>query len=431
MDIQLNKSVKPDVAMPSGILPWIMWSLGALFYFYEFLLQVSPSVMVNDLMRAFHVNATQVSNLSAAYLYAYAIMQIPIGMLLDKLGPRRLMTIACGLCAIGSLIFSVAHLYAIAMGGRFLIGLGSAFAVVSCMQLAATWLPPKRFALMTGFMLSIGTLGAVFGQAPLSFLMSFIGWRDTMSLLGIIGIFISLAIWLVVRDRPMRRSKVTNARYEGHNLISAVLHVIRNRQTWIVTIYAGLMYLPTPAFAGLWGVSFLMSEFHLARTSSALFVSLIFIGWAVGSPLFGWYSDLICRRLTPMYISSIGALICLSGVIYMPDLSLIFSAILLFLFGFFSGGFLAAFSVAREINPPEANATSLGVVNTFNAFGGALGQLLIGVFLDLHWQGGMLYGTRFYSVHDFHIALLTLPVCIFISLCTLPFIRETYCRSKL
>lgn len=411
-----------------GLLPWVMWSLGALFYCYEFCLQVSPSVMTNEIMRAFSVSASELGNLSAFYLYAYTIMQIPIGILLDRFGPRRLLTFATICCALGSLMFGTAHVFAIAATGRFLIGIGSAFAAVSCMHLAATWLPLNRFALMTGVMLTIGMLGAVGGEAPLSMLSNKLGWRETLILFGILGVVLSLIIWTVVRDKPFPFKSHDGGKYQG--FLAGIKHVLANKQIWITSIYGGLMYLPTPAFAGLWGVPFLATFYQLPRTTAAFFISFIFIGWAVGSPLFGWISDRIGKRRPPMMIGSVGALISILAILYIPNLPLTFMGILLFAFGFFSSGFLPAFSVAREINPPETNATALGFVNTLNSLGAALAQPFIGLLLDMGWNGATVDGVRQYSVADYHNALITLPICIGISLLILPFVRETYCKPQ-
>lgn len=408
-----------------GIMPWIMWTLGALFYCYEFAIQVSPSVMTNEIMKAFSVNASQLGILSGFYLYAYTLMQIPVGILLDKFGPRRLLTFATICCAIGSLLFGYAPVFSVAAIGRFLIGIGSSFAAVSCMHLAATWLPLRLFALMTGLMVTIGMLGAVFGEAPLSMLNNYLGWRQTLIMFGYIGLALSLVIWLIIRDRVFPHKHRT-LKHDG--FLAGIKHVLKNKQIWVTSIYGGLMYLPTPAFAGLWGVPFLVTFYKLPRTTAAFFISFIFIGWIFGSPLFGIISDRIGRRKPPMLIGTIGALTSILLILYLPNLPLTVMGLLLFTFGFFSSGFLPAFSIAREINPPETNATALGFVNTLNSLGAALAQPFIGLLLDLHWQGQMTDGVRQYSVANYHFALLTIPIGIAISLLILPFIRETYCK---
>lgn len=421
-----KRTQKPSL----GFLPWIIWGLGTAFYCYEFLLQVSTSVMVNELMLAFNVKAAQLGNLSAFYLYAYTLMQIPVGILLDQFGSRRLLTIACSLCAIGAIVFGTAQTFHMAAAGRFLIGIGSAFALVSSMHLAATWFPIRRFALLAGLVLTFGMLGAFCGEAPLSLLISHIGWRQTMVMFGMIGAILAIAIYSVIRDNPNNTLGVSkvNKEFSFANFFSGIKIILKNKQSWIASVYGGLMFLPTPAFASLWGVPFLVAFYNIDKTKSAFIVSLIFIGWAVGSPLFGWFSDRIALRKPPMITGTIGALICITCVIYL-HMPLTFVALLLFGFGFFCGGFLPAFSIVRELNPPSVNATAIGFANTLNSIGGAMAQPVIGILLDWRWSGQFTNGIRVFSINDYHTALAALPICILLALCIIPFIKETYCKQ--
>lgn len=413
---------------PKGMMPWVMWGLATLFYCYEFFLQVSPSVMVKEIMQAFHVSAAQLGNLTAFYLYAYGIMQIPVGILLDRYGPRRLLTIATLFCAAGATLFGTTHSFPIAATGRFMIGFGSAFAAVSCMHIAATWLPIKRFALLVGVMLTIGMLGAICGQAPLSLLMGLIGWRQTLILFGAIGVMLSIVIYSVVRDRAI--TQTTEHHFDAPGFFSGIKHVIKNNQTWMAAIHAGLMFLPTPAFAGLWGVSFLMTAYGFHRTYAAFLISLIFAGWAVGSPtLGGWFSDFLQKRRPPMLIGSVGALICILFIIYVK-MSVMLLGSLLFAFGFFSSGFLPAFSVSREVNPPQTNATALGFVNMLNTLGAAIAQPLIGLLLDLTTSSPVIKGSHHFTYSDYRVALVTLPICIALAILFIPLIKETHCKPN-
>lgn len=408
-------------------LPWLMWGLGTCFYCYEFFLQVSPSVMVEDLMRDFRVTAAAFGNLSAFYLYAYAIMQIPVGMLIDRFGARRLLTIACLFCAAGALIFGTAHQFTIAAMGRTLIGIGSAFAAVSCMHIAASWLPLNRFALTTGLLLTIGMLGAAFGQGPLSVVIPLLGWRKTLIIFGLLGILLSIVFYIFVRDRDVNENAKL-APMLPPKFFSGLAHVTKNKALWAISIYGGLMFSTVPGFAGLWGVPFLTRFYGLNNTKAAFICSMVFIGFAVGAPLFGWFSDRICRRKTPMQIACLGSLVTLIPILYLNQLPLLLLIVLLFAFGFFISAFLPMFSLAREINPPETNATALGFANTWNSVGAALAQLLIGVLLDLSWNGDMLNGVRVYSNSDFHFALTFFPVAIILAFFSLFFVKETYCK---
>lgn len=137
---------KPSVvALPvskvSFISACIMWALAAIFYFYDYLLQVSPSAMKPELMLSLAKHAEDFGSLSAYCLYAYGLMQIPAGVLLDKYGPRRIITIASCLCAIGSLVFAASTTLWHAKVGRLLIGAGAGFALLTCLKIACQWFP--------------------------------------------------------------------------------------------------------------------------------------------------------------------------------------------------------------------------------------------------------------------------------------------------
>jgi MFS family permease len=408
-------------------LPWIMWGLGALFYCYEFLLQVTPSVMVPDLMKAFSANSAQLGLALSLYFYAYSSVQIPVGILLDRLGPRRLLTLATLVCGSGALLFSAAHILTIAAVGRLLIGLGSAFAVVGCMHLCAIWLPLRYFATLTGVMVTMGMLGAIGGQAPVSFMVAHFGWRETLFIFGIVGLLLSIAMWAFVRDNKSYHQKENHSERKI-SLFAGLKQILKNKQNLVVATYGALMFAPTTTFGGLWGVPFLTTFYHIDRHLAATLVSMLFIGWVFGSPLFGIISDRLHRRKIPMIIGSYGALITLSIVLFIPHLPLFLLGALLCAFGFFSSGFLPSFSIIREINPHRLNATSIGFMNTFNMLTGAIMQPLVGVILDLTWHGMLNNGVRVYSAASFQTGLILLPIGILVSLITLPFIRETYCQ---
>ncbi len=408
---------------------WIVWGLAALFYFYEFWLQVSPGVMVPNLLRDFKVNALALGNLAAFYFYTYALMQIPAGVLIDRFGPRYLLSFAIIFCVVGCFCFGSAESLFQAKIGRAIIGIGSAFAVVSCLKVTANWFPPRYFALMTGFMITLGMTGAVIGEGPLALIVEAIDWRNTMFLLSGIGLILLIAIFSILRDHPSSHYIKLQAKHlKEKHFFSGLRVILRNKQVWLVSIYGGLMYAPTTAFGALWGVPFIMGSHKTSRPIAALLVSFIFIGWAVGAPLFGLYSNHIQKRKPPMYIGCGGALICLLLIIYVEQFPIIVDGILLFFFGFFSSGFLVAFTVVREVTPHAYAATAISFINMLNMLGGAIAQPVIGAILDVYWKGNMMTGAPVFAVSDYFIALIALPAAFVIALMFLPFIKETHCK---
>lgn len=413
-----------------SIMPWVVWGLGCLFYFYECLLQVSPSVMSNELMRDFTVTSQTLGILSGIYFYSYATMQLPGGLLLDYFGPHKLLTLATLICAVSTIAFGMTDNFFMACISRLMIGCGSAFAAIGTMKLAANWFPASRFALLTGLMVTLGMLGAIGGETPLALLVDDFGWRQSMIIMGVIGLCLAVLIVLITRDTP---EDYTPEHFQSHDeeerLLPSLATLMKNKQLWLVALYGGLMYMATPVFCGLWGVPFLMNKMAIAKATAANYISLVFIGWAIASPLWGVYSNRIGLRKPPMYIGCIGALICSSLFIFAPIGSPFIMEILLFAFGIFSAGFLPAFSVAKELCNKKYVATGLSFMNMMNMIGIALVQPLIGYILDIMWEGRTMGTVRLYPLEAYHTALAILPVGMLIALFILPKIKETYCQS--
>ncbi|MFI4938058.1 MAG: MFS transporter [Candidatus Berkiellales bacterium] len=420
-----------DFSRRSLLRACIVWGFAAAFYFFELMLLVSPSVMVDDLTIAFNTSAEELGSLAAFYYYAYALMQIPVGLLIDRFGPRALLTLASFLCALGCLIFAWAPILIWAQCGRFIMGVGGSFAVVGCLKLASWWFPLKRFALLTGIMVAVGMMGGVFGQKPVALLVMSLGWRHTILLGAVVGGILGAMIWFVIADHPkeveFHPEKLTGGLKA---FLKGLIQVMKNPQVWIASLYAGLMFVPTTGFGQLWGVPYFVERYHLEKDVAAWMVSMIFFGWAVGGPLYGWVSDHIHRRKLPMGVAAVGTLVVMLAILYTPA-SPFTMKILMFLLGAFSSGFIIAFSLVRELNVAILTGTTIGFINTINNASGALAQPVIGELLDKLRDGKVtIEGNPIYSVAMYNEAFLFLPVCIGIAILIMPFIRETYCRPQ-
>lgn len=400
--------------------------LAAIFYFYELMLLVSLSVMHDDLMLSFHTSAEQLGNLAACYYYAYAIMQIPVGLLMDKYGPRLLLTIASLFCCAGSIIFGMAQNLPTAELGRFVMGVGGSFAVVGCLKLASLWFPTNRFAMLTGLMAAIGMMGGILGEGPVAKLVLFYGWRNTVFMGAGMGACLSILIWFFISDLPF------NLPYRNMQtafpIFKGLWRVMRLPQVWLASIYAGLMFVPTTGFGQLWGVPYFSERFEIGKDSAGFLTSMIFFGWAVGAPIFGWFSDKIGRRKWPMGLAAFLSLLVMMAILYLP-VSIHTMHWLMFLLGACSSGFILAFSIVREINITILTGTAIGFINTLNNASGALAQPIVGKILDSLWDNTFrLDGAPVYSIESYNTALMLLPICLLAAFLIFPFIKETFCK---
>jgi MFS family permease len=413
----------------SHLHAWAIWLLSAFFMFYKYALEVSPSVMTATLMGTFEISGAQLGNLAACYFYAYLVMQIPAGLLLDHFGPRKVTTFAIALCAMGGFIFAKADALWIAGVGRFFTGAGAAFAAVNCLKLIANWFPSSRFAFMAGLMMTVGMLGAVGGQAPLAAFIDAMEWRSAMEVIALIGLILSGVFWVVVRDKAPDHKREKYLVPPKMALLNSLKRILQNPQAWWLSAYSGFAFAPVMIFGGLWGVSFIAQAFQLTSNGSAQAVSLIFIGFAVGAPVFGWFSDWLGRRRVVMFWGTLVATAAITCVVYAPSSSLFLLNFLLFLFGFAISSFLLCFTMIREISLPLLAATAIGFMNAFDALFGAFSDPLTGKFLDLAWDGAIVEGARVFSTSAYQWAFLTLPIYLLISLVLVMRIKETHCKS--
>ena len=407
---------------------WFMWFLGASFYFYQFFLQVSVGHLKPELSQAFNVNAEQFGSVMACFLYVYGVMQIPVGLLVDRFGPRRLLTVAVIFCALGSYMFSIAdHLWAAYMA-RVFMGLGASFAVVCTLSISSMWFSSKRFALLVGLMVTVGMLGAAFASEKIASLVETYPWRDVFAYTAYVGIILAVMTYAFLRDRDISDRK-RNDLEKNAGLIEGFKYIIGHKQIWLISIYAGLMYLPIASFGELWSGPFLTDGHGLDRDTAGSITKFIFIGFAVGGPLYGYVSDTVKRRNLPMYFAAITTMLALLGVIY-SEPNILLLKVLWFAVGFFCSGFIVGLAAIRESTPIIVASTAIGFFNIINTLGGAILQPIIGSILDS--QGGSLTNTgeKIFSLLEYQKVLVLLPAFLIVSFIILMFVKETHCKQQ-
>ncbi len=406
---------------------WAVWGLAAFGFSFAFFTRVSPSVMGEELMREFAVGAAVLGNLSAIYFYIYACSQIPIGILMDRWGPRSMITVSLLIAAAGSAVFSFSYDLTFAYLGRFLIGAGSACAFVGALILAGRWFAPKRFALMSGLTMLAGMAGGLVGQAPLALLVDAFGWRHSMLVGAGFAFVLALAVWLVVRDHPpqsaMRKQHAPSTWQGG-------LSTLASFRLWGVLAVGASFSGPMLAFGALWGVPYMTVKFGLDRPDAALYVSFNLLGWAVGAPLSGWLSDHFGRRKLPLLMAGLLNVSCMSALFYLPGISLQVSGILIFAVGALSATMVLTYALAREITRPSSHGAVTGFINMGNVGAGAILQPIVGIVLDAQWDGSVINGVRHYTFDAYNTAFLWLIGPALAGLVFILLLPETHCRQQ-
>ena len=405
---------------------WLIWGLAATFYFSDYLARVAPGVMHRFLQIDFGINEAGFGILTASFYIPYILMQIPVGLTVDRISIRWILTIMSLITAFGCCVFGLADGLAMASVGRMLIGFSAAFAFISALRLATSWFPPAMLGLLAGLTQALGMLGAAAGEAPVSFLVSSVGWRHSMLIIAFLFIALAALLYQYIQDNP--KDQAQEFHFENRLSIFESLRVIlSHRQTWLNAFYAGFLFAPTAVIGESIGPAYLQYGRGLTAHAAAFATGLIFIGWGIGGPISGWLSDKIGRRKPMMIGSAICGLILTSLFVFYPAMDKTTAYVLFFAFGLTNTGVAIAYAVSTEIHDRNVVGTSIAFTNMASIFVGASMQPIVGRLVDL------VSGARGYTVEkllltDFQYGFRILPVCSLIALILAFTVKETYCK---
>lgn len=407
---------------------WVVWGLAAAFYFSDYLARVAPGVMHKYLQMDFGINEAGFGILTASFYIPYILMQIPVGLTVDRVSIRWLLTIMSLVTAFGCCIFGLADGLLTASIGRMLIGFSAAFAFVCSLRLATSWFPPTMLGLLAGLTQAIGMLGAAAGEAPVSFLVSNVGWRHSMLIIAFLFITLAGLLYQYVQDKPDSvRSEVRDVNHISiHQSLKLILSC---RQTWLNALYAGFLFGPTAVIGEAIGPAYLQFGRGLGAHEAAFATGLIFIGWGISGPISGWLSDKMGKRRPIMILSALCGIVLTTLFVFLPHLTKTAAYFLFFIFGLTNTGVAIAYAVSTELHGRNVVGTAIAFTNMISIFVGALLQPLVGRLVDL------VSGTRAYNVEsllltDFQAGLKLLPLCSLVALILAFSVKETHCKQK-
>jgi predicted MFS family arabinose efflux permease len=400
-------------------------------YALSFFQRFAPAGIASDLAAAFNTSASSLGALAATYFYVYTLMQVPTGILVDTLGPRRILLMGGVLGGAGSLMFGLASGLELALVGRTLIGLGVSVTFIAMLKIIAVSFDERRFATLVGLSMLIGNLGSVLAGAPLSWLAQVTSWRNIFVTLAGVSLLLGVACWVLVREQPaLAGTPNPKPQFDRKLILDGLRSVLKNRDTW-PTVWANFGLCGSFfAFAGLWATPFLTQAKGMTRAVAANHLSLYFVGFALGCVLMGALSDRLGKRKLVLIVSShlylLMWLALLSGLL----LPLLASYALFTLMGLVTAGFTLTWACAKEVNAPLFSGMSTSVTNMAGFLAGAVLQPLVGWAMDRHWQGGLsANGARLFSPEDFHAGLLLLAAVAAFGAISTWWIRETGCRN--
>lgn len=407
--------------------PWVVWGTSAVFVFFQFFLQLSVGVMINSLMHSFAISALAASVLASCYYYVYAVLQTPAGMMIDRYGPRHLLTFGSLIVALGCLLFAITNHFYVAILGRILMGGGSAFAFVGSLYLIRNWFPVKRFSVMVGLAETLGMIGTVIGTLALAAVIAHFGWRSSMLVAAGIAAAISIACWTIIRDNPRRRFA---KKYQTTTFKQRLMLVVSNPVAWLNGLYNGLQYSTITVFVALWGIPFLMLNNHVSLPLATAASVMVFLGAAVGSPIVGYLSEKTRCRKPYLVAGSLSSMLLMLLILAIPSIPLVMMFVILFILGLACSPYMLNFAIADDIAPPEAKNTYVGFTNALGIASIPILQPLVGWVLDLLANHHHLGAANRFDLSDYRVALLLIPTVLLIAAVIAVRMPETHPEHK-
>lgn len=398
----------------------IILSICAGFLFFKYLAQLFPSLIAVDLMSIDHISGMELGLMASSYYYSYTIMQFGAGYILDKYNVRFASFSAILIVSIGIFIFVHTHSFVDMCMGRILMGFGAAFATILYMKCTAMWVDRKYFGIISSLLATATMLGAAFGSAPVAMLFAKIGWKHGLNLIDVIGFILSVLALLFIHSKkdsipaPENKSKNSNTGY--------LKQVLVKKDNWILLFYSGITFIPLIILGGVWGTPFLTTKFAINTTSASFLLSIMFIGVAIGAPIWALLALRFKKQRTLMHIGNAVALLAICLIIY-ANISYSTTLILAFILGAAISVFMISFQICREINSLFIMGFAVAFINTGEGIIGMFLEPLIGKILDVVKTGSN------FSIANYQVALIVLPMCFILSSISILFLNGTRVKA--
>jgi sugar phosphate permease len=355
---------------------WSIFVITSAHFFLSQLYRTSNAVIAPQLIRDLGLDTEALGFMSASFFYAFALTQIPLSLLLDKIGARKMMAGLSLVGILGALIFSWADSLGLGLAGRILLGIGMACNLMGTLKLVSDWFTPRTFATLSGVVFSIGTLGNILATTPLVLLVEQVGWRHSFQLIAALNLLLTLILYIVVRDRPENApSEAASAGTESsHQALANMKLLFQQRDYWIISLSTFVRYGVFAAFQALWAGPYLIEVMGYSAVKTGNLILLMNIGLLIGGPICGVASDRLLHTRKWIIVIS---LVMLTAITFAfttlpPGSRFALLAFLFFGFGLFSGGGLLMYPHIKELMPSNMAGAAMTGVNFFTMIGPAV-----------------------------------------------------------
>ncbi len=359
--------------------------LAASYYFYDYFIQVTPSIISEELSHFFQISPAGFGLLGSTFFFSYALMQIPAGLLLDRFGTHIILSLFACITACGLLLFATTHSFALALLSRVLIGVGSSVAFIASLSLIAAWFDARYFSSLAGALQCIGSLGSIVGLFPLSLAIDHFGWRPVLFYMAAFT-FILAACFILFIKEPKKTGKKDSKKKTPIKLSNYLKTILKTPSILGIFMTSCIIWMPAGAIGVLWGIPYLEKALDISSTQASFIISFFWIGNAFGSIFIGIISEFFKSKKRLIIVCFGVELIALLLWIQAPLLATLVIETLLFIIGVSSGMIALNFSQLKRLVPSSEFGGFCAMNNTTTLLGGALAQFIIGWFLSHYYQ---------------------------------------------
>ncbi|MEW2620356.1 MFS transporter [Streptomyces sp. NPDC048106] len=380
----MNKLTLPGDP-PGGARAVGVWSIGVAVYFVAVIFRTSLGVAGLDAADRFHVNASALSTFSILQLLVYAGMQIPVGLMVDRLGTKKVLALGTVLFTIGQLGFAFSPSYGTALASRALLGCGDAMTFISVLRLGTRWFPVRRGPMVAQLAALVGMAGNLISTLVLARLLHSVGWTQAFAGSALAGVVVLVLTLLFLKDHPEGHEPAPSPHQGSAYVRRQIAEAWREPGTRLGMWVHFTTQFPAMVFLLLWGLPFLVEAEGLSRATAGELLTLVVLSNMVVGLVYG---QIIARHHAarlPLALGTVGATALLwaatqayPGAHAPMWLLIVLCAVL----GACGPASMIGFDFARPANPPERQGTASGITNMGGFIASMTTLLAIGVLLD-------------------------------------------------
>lgn len=408
----------------SVIQPWLVCFAASLFFFYEFIQGNMFASIADNIMRDFSIEVSKMAYLSSIYYLSNVVFLFVAGMMLDRFSAKKTMIAAMLLCVFSTFLLAHTSTFSVALLCRFITGIGSAFCFLGPIRIASRWFPPARMALVTGVIVTIAMTGGMLAQYPLTKMVLYFGWRESLSLVAWLGLGLIAMMAFWIKDAPQH---APIARQDNMTVLSTAKRAYTNTQNLRAALYTSLMNMAVAVLGAMLGSLYLIQRLGVSKEEAAMVNSMLFLGAIIGGPFMGWLSDKMGMRILPMKIGAIASIATVLVIMYFP-VSLSMMAVLFFLLGFFTASQVISYAFVAESSPPAMTATAVSLISILTQGGYIVYQNLFSYMLAHAGEMHLVDNVPVYSLAAYQQAAILFPLGLTLALLLIFKLKETHCQ---